>query len=82
MLQGLLNGTPDQRTQSALAIADVIDRTGSNALKPFVTQITGPLIRVVSERSVDIKCKCFNNINPPYRLLVILMQIQVPFSTR
>lgn len=80
-LQGLLNGTPDQRTQSALAIADVIDRTGSNALKPFVTQITGPLIRVVSERSVDIKCKCFNNFNPPDRLLVILMHIQVPFST-
>jgi hypothetical protein len=56
-LQGLLNGTAEQRTQSALAIADVIDRTGANALKPFVTQITGPLIRVVSERSVDIKCK-------------------------
>lgn len=74
-LQGLLNGTPDQRTQSALAIADVIDRTGSNALKPFVTQITGPLIRVVSERSVDIKCKCSNHFNPTYRLLVILMPI-------
>lgn len=56
-LQGLLNGNVEQRTQSALAIADIIDRTGSNSLKTFVTQITGPLIRVVSERSVDIKCK-------------------------
>jgi hypothetical protein len=56
-LQGLLNGTADQRTQSALAMSDIIDRTRAESLKPFVTQITGPLIRVVSERSVDIKCK-------------------------
>ena len=56
-LQGLLNGTTDQRTQSALAMSDIIDRTRAESLKPFVTQITGPLIRVVSERSVDIKCK-------------------------
>lgn len=56
-LQGLMNGTAEQRTQSALAISDIIDRTSKDALKPFVTQITGPLIRVVSERSVDLKCK-------------------------
>lgn len=56
-LQGLLNGNVEQRTQAALAIADMIDRTGAESLKPFVTQITGPLIRVVSERSVEIKCK-------------------------
>lgn len=56
-LQGLLNGTVDQRTQAALGIGDIIDRTNANSLKLFVTQITGPLIRVVSERSVDIKCK-------------------------
>lgn len=56
-LQGLMNGTADQRTQAALAISDVIDRTSADGLKPFVTQITGPLIRVVSERSVDVKGK-------------------------
>ena len=56
-LQGLMNGTAEQRTQSALAISDVIDRTSVDVLKGFVTQITGPLIRVVSERSVDVKCK-------------------------
>lgn len=53
----LLNGSVEQRTQAALAIGDIIDRTGPDSLKPFVTQITGPLIRVVSERSVDIKCR-------------------------
>ena len=56
-LQGLMNGTAEQRTQSALAISDIIDRTNADALKPFVTQMTGPLIRVVSERSVDVKCE-------------------------
>ncbi|KAI9818321.1 MAG: translational activator of GCN4 [Thelocarpon impressellum] len=55
-LQGLMNGTAEQRTQSALAISDIVDRTNAEALRPFVTQITGPLIRVVSERSVDVKC--------------------------
>jgi len=55
-LQGLMNGTADQRTHSALAISEIIDRTSADSLKPFVTQITGPLIRVVSERSVEVKC--------------------------
>ncbi|KAI9836856.1 MAG: hypothetical protein M1819_001021 [Sarea resinae] len=54
-LQGLMNGTAEQRVQSALAISDIIDRTSAESLKPYVTQITGPLIRVVSERSVDVK---------------------------
>ena len=54
-LQGLINGTTDQRTQAALAISDIIDRTSPEALKPFVTYITGPLIRVVSERSTDVR---------------------------
>ena len=43
-LQGLMNGTAEQRTQSALAISDIIDRTSPDGLKPFVTNITGPLI--------------------------------------
>ena len=63
-LQGLLNGTAEQRTQSALAISDIIDRTDPDALKPFVTQVTGPLIRVVSERSVDVRCR----LSPAYPL--------------
>ncbi len=57
-LQGLMNGTADQRTHAALAISEIVDRTSADSLKPFVTQITGPLIRVVSERSVEVKCIC------------------------
>ena len=63
-LQGLMNGSAEQRTQAALAISDVIDRTSPDALKPFVTNITGPLIRVVSEKSVDLKCITFSGKRP------------------
>ncbi|KAJ6069490.1 hypothetical protein N7499_011377 [Penicillium canescens] len=84
-LQGLLNGTTDQRTQSALAISDIIDRTRSESLKPFVTQITGPLIRVVSERSVDIKCAIFYTLNKllekiPLAVKPFLPQLQRTFA--
>ncbi|KAL5364855.1 armadillo-type protein [Aspergillus floccosus] len=84
-LQGLLNGSVEQRTQSALAIGDIIDRTGADFLKPFVTQITGPLIRVVSERSVDIKCAIFFTLNKllekiPLAVKPFLPQLQRTFA--
>lgn len=84
-LQGLMNGTVDQRTQSALAISDIIDRTSSDSLKPFVTQITGPLIRVVSERSVDVKCAILHTLNEllekiPTFLKPFLPQLQRTFT--
>lgn len=74
-LQGLMNGTAEQRTTAALAISDIIDRASADALKPFVTHITGPLIRVVSERSVEVKGRlqdplatafAFTNVNRGY----------------
>ncbi|KAG0051009.1 translational activator of GCN4 [Gryganskiella cystojenkinii] len=49
-LQGLMNGSNSIREASALAIGDLIQRTSADALKPFVTQITGPLIRIVGDR--------------------------------
>ncbi|EGC41862.1 60S ribosomal protein [Histoplasma capsulatum var. duboisii H88] len=84
-LQGLLNGNVDQRVQSALAIADIIDRTSAEALRPYVTQITGPLIRVVSERSVDIKCAVFLALNKllekiPLFVKPFLPQLQRTFA--
>ncbi|KAI0842344.1 translational activator GCN1 [Hypoxylon sp. FL0890] len=62
-LQGLMNGTAEQRTSAALAISDIVDRTSEASLKPFVTQITGPLIRVVSERSTDVKAAILLTLN-------------------
>jgi hypothetical protein len=31
-------------------LGDLISRTSAEALKPFVTQITGPLIRIMGDR--------------------------------
>lgn len=84
-LQGLMYGTPDQRTQSALGMSDIIDRTSEASLKPFVTQITGPLIRVVSERSTDVKeaiLLALNNLleKMPLALKPFLPQLQRTFA--
>ena len=84
-LQGLMNGTAEQRTQSALAISDIIDRTSPDGLKPFVVNITGPLIRVVSERSVDLKSAILLTLNNllekvPLFLKPFLPQLQRTFA--
>ena len=84
-LQGLMNGTADQRIHAALAISDIIDRTNAESLKPFVTQITGPLIRVVSERSVDVKSAIIFTLNNllekiPTFLKPFLPQLQRTFA--
>ncbi|THW18852.1 translational activator [Aureobasidium pullulans] len=84
-LQGLMNGSAEQRTAAALAISDIIDRTSADALKPFVTQITGPLIRVVSERSVEVKAAILFTLNNllekiPAFLKPFLPQLQRTFA--
>ncbi|KAF8459374.1 armadillo-type protein [Terfezia claveryi] len=84
-LQGLMYGTTEQRTQSALAISDIIDRTSGESLRPFVTQITGPLIRVVSERSVEVKAAILLTLNSllqkiPTYLKPFLPQLQRTFA--
>ncbi|KAL8388306.1 hypothetical protein RB595_009323 [Gaeumannomyces hyphopodioides] len=84
-LQGLMNGSPDQKTQAALAISDMVDRTSEASLKPFVTQITGPLIRVVSERSTEVKSAILLTLNNllekmPMALKPFLPQLQRTFA--
>lgn len=84
-LQGLMNGTPDQRVQAALAISDIVDRTSETSLKPFVTQITGPLIRVVSERQTEVKSAILLTLNNllekmPTALRPFLPQLQRTFA--
>jgi len=50
-LHGLMHGTPDTvREQAALALGELIAATPEAGLKPFVLQITGPLIRIVGDR--------------------------------
>ncbi|ODQ48700.1 hypothetical protein PICMEDRAFT_23867, partial [Pichia membranifaciens NRRL Y-2026] len=49
-LHGLMYGNPQQREISANGISIIIDHTPAAGLKPFVTLIVGPLIRVIGER--------------------------------
>lgn len=84
-LQGLMNGTADQRVHAAIGISDIVDRTSEASLKPFVTQITGPLIRVVSERSTDVKAAILLTLNNllekiPTALKPFLPQLQRTFA--
>lgn len=84
-LQGLMNGTAEQRVQAALGISDIIDRTSETSLKPFVTQITGPLIRVVSERATEVKSAILLTLNNllekmPTALKPFLPQLQRTFT--
>ena len=84
-LQGLMNGSAEQRTQAALAISDMVDRTSAEGLKASVTQITGPLIRVVSERSTELKAAILLTLNNllekiPTFLKPFLPQLQRTFA--
>ncbi|KAK5942181.1 translational activator of GCN4 [Knufia obscura] len=84
-LQGLMNGTTDQRLQAANGISDMIDKSAPESLKPFVTQITGPLIRVVGERSIDVKTAIIHALNQlldkiPAFLRPFLPQLQRTFT--
>ncbi|KAG6306393.1 hypothetical protein E4U45_007207 [Claviceps purpurea] len=84
-LQGLMNGTVEQRIQSALGISDIVDRASEASLKPFVTQITGPLIRVVSERTTEVKAAIMLTLNTlldkmPIALKPFLPQLQRTFA--
>ncbi|KAF2664507.1 translational activator [Microthyrium microscopicum] len=52
---GLMYGTTHEREKSALAMADIIDRTSNASLARSVTGICGPLIRMFGEKSVDAR---------------------------
>ena len=54
-VQGLLNGTPEQRLQAAYGMADMISKTSGESLRLFMTQLAGPLIRVAGERSIELR---------------------------
>ena len=50
-LQCVLTGaTADAREGAADGLGELVEVTGEVALKPFVIQITGPLIRVVGDK--------------------------------
>ncbi|CDK24258.1 unnamed protein product [Kuraishia capsulata CBS 1993] len=63
-LQGLMYGTSEVREISAMGIANIVEKTPAANLKPFITAIVGPLIRVVGERfSGDVKASILYALN-------------------
>ncbi|KAI5952229.1 GCN1 [Candida jiufengensis] len=76
-LHGLMYGTSDQRESSALAIADIIEKTPSDNLRTLATTLTGPLIRVVGEKvASNIKSAILLALN---NLLIKIPQFLRPF---
>lgn len=51
MLPLFVSGLTTDREAAALALADIVVKSSPEALRPCVTQLTGPLIRVVGERA-------------------------------
>ncbi|KAK8951558.1 hypothetical protein KSP39_PZI003863 [Platanthera zijinensis] len=49
-LQGLMSGIAETREQAAEGLGELIDVTSEQTLKEFVIPITGPLIRIISDR--------------------------------
>ncbi|TRY60563.1 hypothetical protein DNTS_026976 [Danionella cerebrum] len=48
--EGVLTGSPEQKEEAARALGGVIKLTSSEALRPSVVNITGPLIRILGDR--------------------------------
>lgn len=51
-LQGLMHGSAEQRENGALGLADVVEKSTPDSVKPFVTSMVGPLIRLCGDRHV------------------------------
>lgn len=57
LLAGVLSGTQEQREQAALGVGDIVQRTSEAAIKPYIIQLTGPLIRVISGAGIAPQIK-------------------------
>ncbi|KAL1405501.1 translational activator of GCN4 [Vanrija albida] len=76
LLAGILSGTQEQREQAAYGIGDLVQRTSEAAIKPYIIQLTGPLIRVISGQSIAPQIK-----GAILQTLTVLLE-QVPLLVR
>lgn len=51
-LYGLMQGNAEQKEQGVLGFADIVEHTTPEAVRPFVTAMVGPLIRLCGDRHV------------------------------
>lgn len=75
LLQGLMTGDQRCREDASIGLSEAISRTNEISLKPFVTQITGPLIRVVGDRFP-------NNVKTAILETVGLLLVKVPLMLK
>ncbi|KAI8616178.1 armadillo-type protein [Chytriomyces sp. MP71] len=84
-LQGLMYGSSDCKEESAKGLGDLVKRTSADGLKAFVTQITGPLIRIIGDRvapgvkAAILKALGLLLIKVPANLKPFLPQLQRTF---
>lgn len=53
ILAGLTGGNNEQREHAAYSIADIVERTSETSIRPYTTQLTGPLIRVITQATTS-----------------------------
>ncbi|PKI85938.1 translational activator of GCN4 [Malassezia vespertilionis] len=49
-LYGLLHGNVEQREAAAAGLAELVEKSGAEEIKPFITSMVGPLIRLCGDR--------------------------------
>eukprot|EP01132_Coremiostelium_polycephalum_P008022 gene8022-9867_t len=85
LLNGLLYGTSDQREQATNTLNTVIKLTSQDGLKPFVMQITGPLILVIGDKFPwQVKAAILSTLSlliskSPASMKIFLHQLQHTF---
>jgi HEAT repeat protein len=52
-LQVLRTGSQEEREQASMGIRYMLEKTDQSQLKPYLQQITGPLIRILAERTLN-----------------------------
>lgn len=76
---GLMYGNGDQREVAANGISNIIDKTPAAGLRPFVTGIVGPLIRVIGERySGDVKSAILLALNKLFEKIPQMLRPFIP----
>ncbi|PWY99964.1 ARM repeat-containing protein [Testicularia cyperi] len=74
-LAGLMNGNAEQRQNGALGLSDIVERTSADAIKPFVTSMIGPLIRLCGDRHPPpVKAAILTSLDTMVRRIPLLVR--------
>ncbi|CCJ29913.1 unnamed protein product [Pneumocystis jirovecii] len=74
-MHGIIYGDANNKELAAMGISDIIERTSSSRLDPFVMQITGPLIRTIGERySTQVKLTVLHTLDLLLKKVPLLLK--------